>query len=460
MKLSIAFLIASASSPAAASFNLFPEEDLLRKPAQAVEPTNPDVSNSEVSSDTDECPESFVAGSSYEEGDLVEMNGVVFKCKDWPSAQWCSMDGYEPGSDISANAWDIIGHCEGTIDPAPSVVSEERKLQTACPAPYSDANTYTTGEQVSVTSGGSSIVYECSSDADCNSNSPASGVGWTLIGYCEVTVAPTTSPTPNVEVIEVTSTLETDINCTGLTDQQILELAQTTEVSVYETANLPAGYSLQLVKVTETCNRTVLPHDGYPPARRLQSSSSEIVLYEVVSAVCNDCQEEMFNTTKTSLETSIASGTLTDAMADNSGGVIVVNISPNITSNYTETTSRPTKSPTKAPTKAPFPTPAPFFCNVDNTTACVTDMDCACAGLICRSTGFCGDVETNPDVPSSSPTPKPVTPKPVTPKPVTPRPVASKSSKKGKGTPKPVTPKPTPAPVTPKPVSSKSSKRA
>jgi hypothetical protein len=321
------------------------EEDLLRNP-------NLDVSNSEVSSDTDECPEFFVAGSSYEEGDLVEMNGVVYKCKDWPNAQWCSMDGYEPGSDNSANAWDIIGHCEGTIDPAPSVVSEERKLQLAgCPAPYSGSTSYTTGDQVAVTSGGSSIIYACASAA-CNSNTPASGVGWTLIGYCEGTIAPTTSPTPNVEVIEVTSTLETDIDCTGLGANDLLGIAQTTEQSVYGTSNLPGSYTLQLVMVTDVCGQTVAPHPGYPAARRLQSTS-EIKLYEVISAVCTDCGQEMFNNTKAALVTSIADGSLTQAMDDNSNGAIVVTISPNVTSSYTATTSRPTSAPTKAPTPAP-----------------------------------------------------------------------------------------------------------
>jgi hypothetical protein len=62
----------------------------------------------------EECPDMFLAGSSYEEGDVVEMDGVVYKCKSWPCAQWCSVTSYEPGSEKSANAWDIIAWAWGS----------------------------------------------------------------------------------------------------------------------------------------------------------------------------------------------------------------------------------------------------------------------------------------------------------------------------------------------------------
>jgi hypothetical protein len=182
-------------------FNLFPDKDLtLRQPVHALDPI--DHINSNDVDDTDSCPDIFVAGTSYEEGDLVELNTVVYKCKSWPYAPWCSKSGYEPDGDNSDKAWEVIGHCEEElIDPVvPSVVKveNERMLETTlpgCPALHNPSNTYAVGDQVSITSGQSSIVYQCDNGTNCNQNSPGSGSGWTLVGYCEGTIAPTSSPT-------------------------------------------------------------------------------------------------------------------------------------------------------------------------------------------------------------------------------------------------------------------------
>lgn len=133
----------------------------------------------DVSSDSadeqaeDECPDIFLGGSSYEEGDVVEMNGVVYKCKSWPNSQWCSVTSYEPGSEKSEDAWEVIGHCHEEIEiehvPSEVVVSEERMLQNLyCPLPYSSSSSYTVGDQVPVASGASFIVYECTDQGICN----------------------------------------------------------------------------------------------------------------------------------------------------------------------------------------------------------------------------------------------------------------------------------------------------
>jgi hypothetical protein len=198
------FLFAAVCSPAAAHFNIFPDGDLkeLRQPVQALNPIDHINSNDVLDKDADGCPDLFVAGTSYEEGDLVELNTVVYKCKSWPYAPWCSKSGYEPDGDNSDKAWEVIGHCEEElIDPVvPSVVKveNERMLETTlpgCPALHNPSNTYAVGDQVSITSGQSSIVYQCDNGTNCNQNSPGSGPGWTLVGYCEGTIAPTSSPT-------------------------------------------------------------------------------------------------------------------------------------------------------------------------------------------------------------------------------------------------------------------------
>lgn len=171
---------------------------------------NPSISTS-LSKD-EECPDTFVAGASYEEDDTVEVEGVVYQCKSWPGSQWCSISGYEPGGNKSDKAWDIIGYCEGKVDPAPSVaVVDERKLQAlpGCPALYSSSNSYGTGDQVAVTSGASSIVYQCTNLRLCNSEAPGFSSGWTVIGHCEGTISPTRQPTATTTATTVAPTTTT-----------------------------------------------------------------------------------------------------------------------------------------------------------------------------------------------------------------------------------------------------------
>ena len=63
------------------------------------------------------CPDEFVSGTTYEEGDKVALNNIVYKCRSWPNSAWCSMNGYEPDRVNSGDAWTWLGFCTGTIAP-------------------------------------------------------------------------------------------------------------------------------------------------------------------------------------------------------------------------------------------------------------------------------------------------------------------------------------------------------
>ncbi|KAL3790827.1 hypothetical protein ACHAWO_010666 [Cyclotella atomus] len=243
------FLFAAVCSPAAAYFNLFPDKNLkLRQPVHALDHIN---SNDVLDQDAYGCPDLFVAGTSYEEGDLVELNTVVYKCKSFPNAKWCSMSGYEPDGDNSDKAWEVIGHCEeDLIDPVvPSVVKveKERMLQTlpGCPALHNPSNTYAVGDQVSITSGQSSIVYQCDNATNCNQNSPGSGSGWTLVGYCEGTKAPvSSSPTK----APVTNSPTTTPVCAGPFSKVKIQGTTNTYINLYELQVLSGGTNVALEK--------------------------------------------------------------------------------------------------------------------------------------------------------------------------------------------------------------------
>lgn len=63
------------------------------------------------------CPDKFVSGSIYEEGDKVAVDSVVYKCRSWPNSALCSMNGYEPDGVNSADAWIRLGYCAGELIP-------------------------------------------------------------------------------------------------------------------------------------------------------------------------------------------------------------------------------------------------------------------------------------------------------------------------------------------------------
>jgi hypothetical protein len=62
------------------------------------------------------CPEEYSQGESYEEGDKVMKNNIVYKCRSWPNSGWCNNAAYEPGTDIAKDAWDLLGYCDGKIE--------------------------------------------------------------------------------------------------------------------------------------------------------------------------------------------------------------------------------------------------------------------------------------------------------------------------------------------------------
>ena len=61
------------------------------------------------------CPPEFDESATYEAGDKVEMNGIIYECKSWPESAHCSRAGFEPAGEYSKEAWTVLGHCEGEL---------------------------------------------------------------------------------------------------------------------------------------------------------------------------------------------------------------------------------------------------------------------------------------------------------------------------------------------------------
>jgi hypothetical protein len=144
------------------------------------------------------CPPEFDESTTYEAGDKVEMNGIIYECKSWPESAHCSRAGFEPAGEYSKEAWTVLGHCEGTIAPTTAPVYVTLADAGGCPPEFDESATYEAGDKVEV----NGLVYECKSfpkSAHCSQNGfePAgeySKEAWTVLGHCDGTIAPTTSP--------------------------------------------------------------------------------------------------------------------------------------------------------------------------------------------------------------------------------------------------------------------------
>ena len=55
------------------------------------------------------CPEEFSKLITYEAGEKVHIDGVVFQCKEWPHSVYCNSQTFEPPGLNSDMAWDVIG---------------------------------------------------------------------------------------------------------------------------------------------------------------------------------------------------------------------------------------------------------------------------------------------------------------------------------------------------------------
>lgn len=154
------------------------------------------------------CPGAYVAGSSYSPGDVasVDMGSyfMVYECNDAPLNEFCGQQGYEPGA--SANfeiAWTALGSCEGTITPTTAPQFDPSNFAGGCPGEYAAGTSYEEGDRVS----SGSFVFECMAypaSAHCGQDGYAPlddsatpdawKDAWELVGYCEGTITPTTSP--------------------------------------------------------------------------------------------------------------------------------------------------------------------------------------------------------------------------------------------------------------------------
>jgi hypothetical protein len=95
----------------------------------------------------------------------------------------------------------LILHLSTPLAPTGSPSFDPLNEQAGCPEAFDEDAEYEAGDKVSVDlDGTTSLVWQCSSDVHqaryCNQQVPGNEykLGWNLLGHCEGTIAPTTSP--------------------------------------------------------------------------------------------------------------------------------------------------------------------------------------------------------------------------------------------------------------------------
>ena len=140
------------------------------------------------------CPKPWVAGMSYGSGDLVQREGIVYKCLDAGFSSFCGQSGFVPGDGDSLfwkQAWVLLGSCSGTISPSASPNFLSLDDAGGCPDEYQKGMEYGSGDKVSM----SSIVYACKdwpysqwcSMDGYEPDGPNAAQGWTVMGHCDGT---------------------------------------------------------------------------------------------------------------------------------------------------------------------------------------------------------------------------------------------------------------------------------
>jgi hypothetical protein len=159
---------------------------------------------------------------------------------------------------------------------------------------------------------------------------------------------PSANPTPTpVVTIVFDSLIQWNYECLpNMTSEEIIDLAQVIEKSMYDAANT-TGQTV-IYYVSEICNVTVGDHIGYPvPARRLQGVTDFLLSTQISAEGTEDDAQAIYNAANSSLTTVVSSGELTNSINTNSNGTVNVTVDSVESSNFTVITNPPTKAPTK-----------------------------------------------------------------------------------------------------------------
>jgi len=421
--------------------------------------------------------------TTYEAGDAISLNGLVYKCKGWPYSGHCGQDGYKPKEDPATpgawkEAWTLVGYCFGTMAPTMAPHFEELKIiDGGCPDGWDSSESYEEADLVSVVvsegfeavtttrkptsapvvptprptsqycfsptssptqrptrrptkqpatkptpppgsgarrmnsdtadDGERTVVYKCKEwpyTPYCSQFDPSEGLGWTVVGFCRGSRAPTGSPVQytgtcqfNKCVIEPEGgdpvpcvigqqgcTCDSEGDCTKRPD---LEVCTLTDVEPFSgSAEYVEGDVVRIGTKRFKCKGW--PNSGWCSDAGYEPSLNP-GLWEQAWDENGECEIETNPTgSPTSNPTELPTGSPTSNPTELPTG------SP--TSNPTELpTGSPTSNPTDSPTRSPTsqPTSNPTAGCIPSGGPCDMNQQSSCCSNCCEgstSSATCG----------------------------------------------------------------------
>ena len=154
------------------------------------------------------CPAQWDSSSTYEDGDTVVNNGVIFTCS---GGAFCSINAPDLLG-VGMNYWIPTNSCTGTGTSDPTASPTFGSSQAGCPEEYDSSTVYEADDIISIKrEDGRSIVYTCkafpasqfcnveaysplNTDAACNGDI-CWPEAWTYVGGCTGSYTPTATPT-------------------------------------------------------------------------------------------------------------------------------------------------------------------------------------------------------------------------------------------------------------------------
>ncbi|KAL7477420.1 hypothetical protein ACHAW6_003226 [Cyclotella cf. meneghiniana] len=193
----------------------------------------------------------------------------------------------------------------------------------------------------------------------------SSVASWVMQTVCdhveELCPAPTASPSPSVTTIDMTVLLELEWDVTYggyVPSTELHARAKMIEEAVFTGMNSRVWeQNLLYVNVMELCSIKVqyLPPIAWSLSQLLpvvETTSIEMIIG--ISQTCDNCEEEMFNSSFLVLEAIVDNGVLDENIISLSNGTIQSVITNITNASFTVFTSSPTLSPSLSPSTAPI----------------------------------------------------------------------------------------------------------
>ena len=279
----------------------------------------------------------YATSKSFGPGDQVSLGNAIFQCKPYPESGFCNQ--FEPGGVYSSMGWLVAGGCcevncddndggSTTVSPTEATATEgDDQVLQGCPPDYTTSSPYVGGSVVAF----EGTIYQCIDGPSyqyCGQYSyrpagPYSDVVWNVLGKCDGTYSPTTSPTEFVSVSPTFSPTASPTNLPSnnptVSPSNLPSNSPTSSSPTFSPSKLPSSsptktqfwypdfyYSLDVIRCVFG--------EGYDDYMALEESA-HLYLFEREEDCCEEHACYTTSTSSTAAATEVTSTTTTSTVA-------------------------------------------------------------------------------------------------------------------------------------------------